>query len=213
MNSSSRNTIDSKASASRKVTGTSNGGVDGRLHHPSLGIYSFPPIKLKRGNSVYDKIIYANETEEESFAIATRSVDDTPQSHPSHVPTPTTFESLCPDYVHEVIFDTIPTTFEKIFSYPSQEPTARCLGGSFWGESPVKSTSPVSAKPLHTQIGSDPNTVSAAAAASTALQRKWEVENTCNLHQGISSRRLLDKDLWSDKSPLVSTIVGQEIHG
>jgi hypothetical protein len=203
MNRNSRITIDSKANASRKITRTSNGGIAGPLQVPSLG--AFPPLKLKRGDSICEKFSFTVCEEQAKDPFTVTSVDDTPQSHPSHVPTPATLEGLCRDDVREVIFDTIPTTFENLFSYDSsQESSTTCLGGRFWKESiPVpsrrnnsESNLPISAKPVTIRMRS---ASAAVRASSTALQRQWEVENTYNLHQAISSRRLLDKDPLSEK--------------
>jgi hypothetical protein len=190
----------------RKDTGSSNGGIDGPLSLPSLRmsirICPFASILQKRGDSKCTKPNRLNERIKESVTVPL--VDDIPQNHPSHVPTPTTLEGLCRDDVHEMIFDTIPTKFENFFSYyTSQDLRPKGLGSSFWEESAVihrrensDNTFPVSVKPVVADCEFVRTDIT-EASTTTVLQRQWEVENIVNLHQVISSRRILDNDLSS----------------
>ncbi|KAG7369537.1 hypothetical protein IV203_027283 [Nitzschia inconspicua] len=113
-------------------------------------------------------------------------VDDTPQSHPPHVPNPTTLQGIRPEDVHEVLFDTIPLTFEKIFCNNERSTS---LGGAFWTDCTLtmRQQTQCQEEYIHT------------TSPLPKLLRLWEIENSFNLHQGISSRRLLDKDSMSGR--------------
>ncbi|KAG7345764.1 hypothetical protein IV203_033295 [Nitzschia inconspicua] len=113
-------------------------------------------------------------------------VDDTPQSHPSHVPDPTTLQGIRPEDVLEVLFDTIPLTFEKIFCNNEHSTS---LDGAFWSDCTLTTRQ---------QTQCQEEYIRTASSLPTPL-RLWEVENSFNLHQGISSRRLLDKDSVSGR--------------
>jgi hypothetical protein len=198
MNLSVRHTIDSKTRANRDIARPSNGGIAEPLHLPTLQsrtglIGSFRPVKLKREESINENPSLGDKQFPDPLA------ENSAHNQPSLVPTPATKKGLCRDDVHEVTVDTIPiTTFEK--NLIPREPSTKCLGGSFWGESTntsrrnnSESSLPLSAKPVAVRNRSVP------VATSTALQRQWEVGNTFNLHQTISSLRCLDDDPWSGR--------------
>jgi hypothetical protein len=168
---------------------------------PSLiNVRSFPVINPKRGDTKGlakpdNKDLAVDKSNNRPNSEGVSNIDDTPFCHPSHVPTPTTLEGLIPHDVHEVLFDTLPATFEKIFSFHSWLNGPVSLDGDFWAESALA--------PRRRRLGGNHHETATALqqlldndeeSSFTALQRQWQVENAFNLHQAISSRRLLDKD-------------------
>lgn len=187
-----------RGNGDRRVCRPSNGAVDRQL--PILNLrknQSLPsttrddPVVLgKKGGQRNDNI---GKDEKEFFALVV-DVDDTPRHHPSHVPTPTTLEGLRSEDVQEVLFDTVPAAFEKLFSSGRNATNPAILGGCCWGCDPTVTPRRRVKRSILPKGLSTNSTTNRAVSDATALQQQWEVENAFNLHQAISSRRLLDKD-------------------